>query len=229
VAYDLASGDEKWKWSGESPGYASPALMNVSGTKLIIAETDRRLVALTAGDGKLVWETPYAVQGRGYNASTPVVEGQTVIFAGSNRGARAVKIEKEGDKFTGKELWSNPEKSVQFNTPVLKNGHVYGLTANNEFFCLNAQDGKTLWSAPDLQHPKEARAEAQGDRHGPAQQDLSRRESATGAPARRPGGQVDLAVAAWAAEVWAEPDMAQSWMPGSVSDCIDTEFATHRF
>src|SRR5262249_40019175 len=113
VAYDLATGSEKWKWSGESPGYASVALMTVSDRKLIIAETERRIVALTAADGKLVWETPYAVQGRGYNASTPIVDGQTLIYTGSNRGTRAVKIDKEGDKFVAKELWSNPDKSVQ--------------------------------------------------------------------------------------------------------------------
>ena len=149
VAYDLGSGDEKWKWSGDSPAYASLSLMSVGGTKLIIAETLRRIVALTAADGKLVWETPYTTPGRPpYNASTPVVDGQTLIFAGSGRGTKAVKIEKEGDKFVGKELWSNPEKSVQFNTPLLKDSFVYGLAQNNELFCINAQDGKTAWSAP---------------------------------------------------------------------------------
>lgn len=148
VAYDLASGDEKWKLAGDSPGYASPVVMDVGGAKLIIAETDARIIALTAVDGKLAWETPYRVQGRGYNASTPIVDGQTLIFAGSGRGAKAVKIEKEGDKFVGKDLWTNPEKSVQFNTPTVKDGMIYGLAANNELFCLNAQDGKLAWSAP---------------------------------------------------------------------------------
>lgn len=148
VAYDLATGEQKWKWSGDSPGYASPVVMTVGDTKLIIAETERRIVAVNAADGKLAWETPYTVQGRGYNASTPIVDGQTLIFCGSGRGAKAVKIEKTGDGFVGKELWSNAEKSVQFDTPVLKDGIIYGLTQGNEFFALNAKDGKLAWSAP---------------------------------------------------------------------------------
>src|SRR5205814_5836252 len=51
AAYDLASGDEKWKWTGDSPSYASPVLMTVGGAKLIVAETERKIVAVNATDG----------------------------------------------------------------------------------------------------------------------------------------------------------------------------------
>jgi outer membrane protein assembly factor BamB len=83
----------------------------------------------------------------GYNAATPMVEGQTVIYSGSGRGTTAVKIEKEGDALAAKELWSNKENSVQFNTPVLKNGLLLGISADNKLFCINAKDGKTAWTA----------------------------------------------------------------------------------
>lgn len=149
VAYDLATGDPQWKWTDDGPAYSSPVLMTVGGAKLVVAMTDRKIVAINAADGKLAWETPFAVQGMGgYNAATPIVDGQTLIYTGSGRGVKAVKIEKTGDGFTAKELWSNTEKSVQFNTPVLKDGLLYGLTQGNEFFCLNAQNGQTAWTAP---------------------------------------------------------------------------------
>lgn len=147
VGYDLANGDEKWKWTGDGPSYASTMLMTLSGTKMVIAETDKKIVGLGLKDGKLLWETPFAVPGRGYNASTPIVDGSTLIYGGSGRGLTAVKIEKEGDTFVAKELWKNADNSVQFNTPVLKNGVIYGLTANNEFFCIG-KDGKTAWKSP---------------------------------------------------------------------------------
>ena len=35
---------------------------------------------------------------------------------------------------------------MQFNTPVLKDGFLYGLTKANLLFCLNATDGKTAWT-----------------------------------------------------------------------------------
>ena len=149
VAYDLTSGEQKWKWTGDGSAYGSPVIMDVGGTKLIVALTEHKIVALAAGDGKLAWETPFAGQGMGaYNAATPIVDGQTLIYSGSKRGVKAVKIEKEGDALTAKELWSNPDESVQFNTPVLKDGLLYGLTQSNELFCIDAKDGKTAWTAP---------------------------------------------------------------------------------
>ncbi len=160
VAYALAEGAEKWKWTGDAPGYASPVLLTVGEAKYVVAQSDTKMVALGLTDGKLAWEAPFAVQGRGYNAATPIVDGQTVIYAGSGRGVTAVKLEKDGEKLVAKELWKNPDNSVQFNTPVLKGGILYGLTAANEFFCINAQDGKTLWKAP-FPTPAPA-AEAQG-------------------------------------------------------------------
>jgi len=147
VAYELAGGKEKWKWTGDGPAYASLALLTVGDTKAIIAETNTKIVALSVDGGKLLWETAYRVGGRrGYNASTPLVDGQTVIYAGSGRGTKAVRLEKKGDKLVSKELWSNTN-GVMFNTPVLTNGLLFGLSENDRLFCINAKDGKTAWTA----------------------------------------------------------------------------------
>ncbi len=147
AAYKLESGNEKWKWTDDGTAYASPVVMTVDGTKMIVAETDKDIVGLGLTDGKLLWKVPYAVTGRGYNASTPIAEGQTVIFSGSNRGTRAIKIEKKDDGFASKELWDNKENSVIYNTPVVHDGLVFGLTSANSLFCINAE-GKTAWTSP---------------------------------------------------------------------------------
>jgi outer membrane protein assembly factor BamB len=148
MGYDLASGDQKWRWTGDGPAYASPALMTVDGAKLVVAETEKSIVALNIADGKLAWEAPFAAKGMSYNAATPIIDGQTLIYCGQGRGTRAVKIEMQGDSVAAKELWSNPDNSVQFNTPVLKNGLLFGISQRGDFFCINAEDGQTAWTAP---------------------------------------------------------------------------------
>ncbi len=148
VAYDLATGNEKWKWTGEGPAYASPVLLTVDGVKLVVAETDKSLVALTAADGKEVWKTPFTASGMSYNAATPIADGQILIYCGQGRGAKAVKIEKQGDTYTATQVWSNPDLSPQFNTPVLKDGLLFGLTQRGYFVCVNASTGQTDWTDP---------------------------------------------------------------------------------
>ena len=147
VAYDLATGNEKWKWTGDGTAYSSPVLLTVGGTKMVVTLTPKKIVGIGVTDGKLLWEVPFPVQGRAYNAATPIVDGATVIYAGSGRGTKAVKIEKTADGFAAKELWSNPDNAVQFSSPVLKGAQIYGISQAGVLFCLDAKDGKTLWTS----------------------------------------------------------------------------------
>ena len=146
VAFDLATGDAKWKWAGEAPMYASPVVLTADGVKQIVTLSEKSVVGLSAADGKLLWQIPFVPQGMAYNAATPIVDGQTVIFTGAGRGTKAVKIEKQGDGFAAKELWSNDQVAPQFNSPVLKDGLLFGLTDKGNLFCLNAKTGQTAWT-----------------------------------------------------------------------------------
>ena len=145
IAYDLNTGDEKWRWSDEGPEYSSPVLMTVDDMKQIVTLAEKSIVGIGLDDGKLLWQLPFAPIRRAYNAATPIVDGQTVIFTGAGRGTKAVKIEKQGGNFATKELWSNEEVAVQFNTPVLKDGLLFGFTDKDNLFCLNAETGQTAW------------------------------------------------------------------------------------
>jgi outer membrane protein assembly factor BamB len=148
VAYDLATGEQKWKWSGDGTAYASPVLLTLGDTKAIIAMTAKKIVGVGAADGKLLWETSFPSGRMIYNAATPTLDGQTVFFGGNTRGTHAVKLEKKDDGFDGKDVWKNSENSVKFNTPVVKSGLVYAISERDSIFCMNAETGKTAWKSP---------------------------------------------------------------------------------
>ena len=150
IAYNLADGAEKWRLDGEAPDYSSPVLMTVDGTKQIVALTDKSVVGVGLADGKLLWKVAFVPQRMAYNAATPIVDGQTVIVTGRDRGTKALKVEKQGAGFGATELWSN-DLAVQFNTPVLKDGFLYGLTDRGSLFCINARTGQTAWT-DETQH-----------------------------------------------------------------------------
>ncbi|MBN1359167.1 MAG: PQQ-binding-like beta-propeller repeat protein [Sedimentisphaerales bacterium] len=147
VAFDLASGDEKWKWTGEGPSYASPVVMTVGGVKQVVVQTEQSLLGLAVSDGSTVlWQIATPAQRRFYNAATPIIAGPMVIYTGQGQGTKAAKIEKQGDKFNVTELWTNSDLGTQYNTPVLKNGLLFGLSNDGLLFCLNAETGKTAWT-----------------------------------------------------------------------------------
>jgi outer membrane protein assembly factor BamB len=160
VAYDLASGDEKWKWTGAGPAYGSPILMAVDKTKMLVTPTASGLVGIGAADGKELWKASFSAQ---YNSGTPVVDGQSFICSGppdmrggGKGGTTAFKIEKKDDGFTAKEAWTQPKTFAGiYNTPVLKDGLLYGLMVGagarmgqgpTNIFCMKAATGDVLWT-----------------------------------------------------------------------------------
>ncbi|MGA2540700.1 MAG: PQQ-binding-like beta-propeller repeat protein [Verrucomicrobiota bacterium] len=154
AAYDLKSGDEKWHWTGAGPGYSSPAVMTVAGIKIVVALTDKSIVGIGLADGKMAWQTPFAAQGMNYNAATPIVDGDTLIYAGAGRGVHAVKVAKQGDAFATSDLWTAAQVSPQFSTAVLKDGFLYGLTQRGNLFCVNAKTGEVAWTDTDAKGPQ---------------------------------------------------------------------------
>ena len=116
--------------------------MTIDGTKMVVAETNKSVVGISLADGKTKWKTPFPLAGKGpgqYNASTPLIDGSTVIFSGIGRGVKAVQIEKKGAEYEVKELWANKDNSVQYNSPVLRDGHIFALANNDTLFCVDAK------------------------------------------------------------------------------------------
>ena len=146
IAYDLVTGAEKWTWTGDGPAYSSPVLMTVDGTKQVIVQTEKNLMGIALIDGKFLWQVPTPTQRRFYNSATPLINGQTIIYTGQGDGTRAIKIQKQGDKLVVNELWKNEQLGTAFNTPVLKDGLLFGLSPRGNLFCLNATSGQTAWS-----------------------------------------------------------------------------------
>ena len=146
VAYDLASGEERWRWAEEGPSNGSPVLMTFGDRKVVIAPTEQSLVGVGAADGKLLWKIQYT-QDRGTTA-TPIVDGETLLVAGPGSGITAIGLKLEGDELKEEELWKNTDNSVRFSTPVLKDGELFGLSNSNSLFSINTDTHETAWSAP---------------------------------------------------------------------------------
>lgn len=145
IAFDLNKGNVIWKLEGFSSTYSSPVLMKAF-PYMVVVQAEKELLGVSADTGKLLWKTPTPPETRFYNSTTPIVDGQNVIIGGQGSGFRKFSISKQGDSFAVNETWKNPELSVSFNTPVLKNGYLFGNEARLGYlFCLNAVTGSKCW------------------------------------------------------------------------------------
>jgi len=145
VAYDLITGNEKWKWVGEGPSFSSPSLMTIEKTKQVVLLTEKNLMGLALSDGKLLWQVPAPTQQRYFNAVSPIIDGQTIYYSGTGTGTKAIKVNKQGDKYVTQELWNNTTTGAKFNTAILKDGFLYGFSDQKRIYCINAATGETAW------------------------------------------------------------------------------------
>jgi outer membrane protein assembly factor BamB len=145
VAFDANSGKEIWKLEGEPSTYSSPALM-IANKNMMLVQSETDLLGIST-DGKLLWKIPTPAQRMFYNSPSPVYDGQTIIVPGQGAGTKAYSISKAGDSWENKELWTNKELGVSFNTPLLKDGFLYANEAKSgSLFCLNAKTGEKCWA-----------------------------------------------------------------------------------
>ncbi len=141
IAFNLATGALKWKWDGDGPAFSSPVVMIVQGTKQVVTLTAKYVVGLSLADGKLLWKVPFeATQG---NNTTPIIDGQTVIYAGQGKGTFAIRISASEGEFACTPLWTNKSLAPRFTTPVMKDGFLYGYSGH--CYCEDARTGATLW------------------------------------------------------------------------------------
>jgi outer membrane protein assembly factor BamB len=147
TAMDAATGTVKWRWTGDGPAYASPVFATFAGMRMLITQSQSRLVGLAAADGRLLWEVPLKTPYE-QNSVTPLVVNDVVISAGLDTPTTAYAITAgPGKGWSATPRWRNDQVSMYMSSPALSGSTIFGLSNKNrgQFFALDAATGKTLW------------------------------------------------------------------------------------
>ena len=161
TAFDIATGNQKWAWDGDGPGYGSPMIANIGGTRQVIAITQKKVVGVDAATGGLLWERPYPSPST-TNSNTPMIYGQTIIVSGNGGPTVAFTATKTGATWTTTNVWENAEIPLRLTNMALIGDTLFGLTNRNagQYFAVDAKTGKTLWLSPGRQTSNAAIAKA---------------------------------------------------------------------
>ena len=158
VGLDKVSGREVWRAGKEwGPSYASPVPAIVHGRRRVFVfaggESDPPsggLLSLDPANGAVDFTFPW--RSRSYesvNASCPVVFDNKVFISASYRTG-GVLLEIRPD-FTHRQVWTTQEFGLHWNTPIYRNGYLYGFDGRNEpdasLACVDVASGKAVWRA----------------------------------------------------------------------------------
>ena len=161
VGFDKATGREVWRAGTEwGASYASPVPAVVHGQRrvFVFAGGESKppsggLMSIDPSNGRVDFSFPW--RSRAYesvNASCPVIFDNKVFISASYRAGGAL-VEIQPD-FTHKQLWTTQGFGLHFNTPIHKDGYLYGFDGRNEpdasLACVEVSTGKVVWrKAPE--------------------------------------------------------------------------------
>jgi outer membrane protein assembly factor BamB len=146
VAWDAQTGDEKWALPADGPGYTSPVLVELAGTKQLVTQSQKLLLGVDPKTGKELWRQKFTT-GYDQNSVTPVVANGLLIYSGYERSLFAAKLTKSGAAFKLEEAWDVREHPFYMSSPVVAGKRVVGLSSagGGTLVAVNADDGTIAW------------------------------------------------------------------------------------
>ena len=153
TAFDLNTGDVRWTWRGDGPGYGSPVTADFGGTRQIITITQGKLVGIDVSNGALLWERAF-VSPNFTNSTTPIVAGDLlVVSSGNGPPTSAYRVNKKGTQWVVETAWENPDVPMRLSDAVVAGDVLFGISTRNagQYFGLDLKTGKTLWTSEGRQ------------------------------------------------------------------------------
>jgi outer membrane protein assembly factor BamB len=153
TAFDPQTGAVKWSWDGDGPGYGSPVITTLGGTRQLVTITQGKVVGVDVATGALLWERAF-VSANNTNGMTPVVNGQAVIVSGNGGPTTAFAVARRNNQWTTDTLWENIDSQLRFTNPVVVGNTLIGMSTRNsgQYYGVDVNSGKTLW----LSEPRQA-------------------------------------------------------------------------
>jgi outer membrane protein assembly factor BamB len=151
TAFEANTGRVKWTVKNEFR-YSSPIIVDLHGTRQIIAAAQYSILGISLADGAVLWE--HSWKSPDVQAITPTLYRETIIVSGHQRGVTALKPIMRDGKWVVDVVWETRDVSMFLSNPVVIGDTMFGLSHLNsgQFFAVDAATGRVLW----LDRPRQA-------------------------------------------------------------------------
>ena len=141
VAYDLATGDLRWK-GPSGTGYSSAQLITIDSISQILIYGGNGLTSFEPSEGRVLWDYKWREGDRilqpGLNAANELL--LSVVL----KDIRLIAVINNTGEWTVEERWTSNRMRSNFNDLVIHKGHAYGFD-NQNLACLDLNDGSRKW------------------------------------------------------------------------------------
>ena len=152
IAVDLATGQVLWKTPNPHDWkmtHSSVAPMEFAGQRLFVYCGSGGVAGVAADDGRLLWETDaWIISMATVPSPVPTGDGRIFLAGGYNAGSLMLQLKQEKNGITVAPLFrlKPAEFGATQQTPILYQGHLYGVRPDGQLTCLDL-NGKVLWAS----------------------------------------------------------------------------------
>jgi outer membrane protein assembly factor BamB len=146
LALDKPTGSVIWKSGLAQSGVPTPVISEVSGTPIVLFNTEHTLYAVEIATGKWIWTHPWS-----YCDADPVLVGDRVFLFGGKPGNRRCRTLLDVASGKPEAVWPEREMNVAFQSWVASEGHVFGITwdkRRHRLQCIDLASGAFTWRRP---------------------------------------------------------------------------------
>ena len=141
LALNRKNGEIVWQSDKGASGYATAVPYQQDGKACVCILGKNTVVGIEAKTGAILWSYPWETK-YDVNASDPVIfENKIFVTSGYNHGCALIDI--SGSEPTL--VWENKNMRSQLSGPVLIDGFLYGIDAN-QLVCVNWKTGEQVWA-----------------------------------------------------------------------------------
>jgi outer membrane protein assembly factor BamB len=153
AAYDLATGDPRWKGPEDAGGsYSSPHLATIGGVPQVLLMSGAGVISVAVADGKLLWK--HSWPGAAILQPAVTADGAVLITTGDMSGGigtRRLAVARGSGGWTAEEVWTSNGLKPYFNDIIVHDGHAFGFDGSI-LACIDLQDGKRMWKGGRYGH-----------------------------------------------------------------------------
>ncbi len=147
LALNMSTGATVWEWKGLGPGYASPVVIDLGGTRQLVTMTEGSIVGIDAKNGQELWTVPFPDEWH-ENITTPLWTGTHLVVSGTRAGTHAYSLAQSSGKWQANEAWKNGDVAMYMSSPVFGDGLIYGHSSRKkgQFVAVDAKTGAVKWA-----------------------------------------------------------------------------------